>query len=100
VYTLQVHELAQSETEKESKQSTNKDRANKTTREDLLAARRSECRQRSSAGGQKNTESHRGRRRVLTPGESSGKIGDVERPSNAHLYDEQLVENNMRCYIQ
>jgi len=40
---------------------------------------------------------------VATSGESSGKIGHLEirKPASyVYLYDEQLIENNVRCYMQ
>jgi len=94
------------DTGEQSRRSHDEDEANKTTREDLLAFRRSESLQRPSPDDQKNVEDHHGPHGfrdgddVVTPSESGGKIGHVEQPSYVRLYDEHLIENNMRCYIQ
>ena len=102
---VQVRELSvippADATEDRSQSIDNEDKTVKTTIEDLLAVRRPLSLPRTSQDDQNNAEDRREPRThcddVVTPGEWSGKI---EQPSYVHLYDEQLIEKNMRCYIQ
>ena len=77
--------------EEDPGETSSKDEAIRATHEDLLAVKRSTFDDPHAL--QKDAS-------VVAPGESSENIGQTGQPSSANLYEEQLIENNTRCYIQ
>jgi len=77
--------------EEDPGETSSKDEAIRTTHEGLSAIKR------STIDDHRLPHELRGDHYVVTSGESSGK---TRQPSSAKLYEDQLIENNMRCYIQ